>query len=229
MTKKKVLSIMSALAGLAGIGYLIYEYNLLATVGKFVLRWLAQAWEFSLRLLEFLWRPLLVLLESIARSAVMRPFSKALMWLGAGYVLRYLLHPKVGLAYNAMIERFTSYGRIAGKYWVQIPLWVRVTLILSVSVILAFTHAQLLLLPLGFVLEPFVRSVFRWFAQQRLEKTSVWTRFKNELYRYTRIAMRTSALFRSSLGPLRALRLKGIRKSRVIHFARRRRELEKEL
>jgi len=170
------------------------------------------------RLLEVVWRPLLVFMENMIRGMATRPFGKFVAWFFAGITLRYLVGPRVRDAYEKAVGYVREQGARAGSLWFALPMWARVVAIVVGAAGIAVVNIGLLLLPLGFFVEPIYRYLRNWIARESLERTSYSKRFNNWVYRWTRYFMRESPLFRKCLWPLRYRRLKAIEQARKLHF-----------
>lgn len=212
--------------GLSLIALALWQYETLATIGSFVVRWLVQMWELLVRVLEFLWRPLFVLAENVARGLLTRPFGRALSWFFLGFVLRYALHPRVRAQYYAFREQGILIAHKAGAHWRRLPMHLRILLIIGVAVGIAVVNVGLLLLPLGFFVEPLFRSIRNWLAREGAANVSFMKRVSSATYRAVRVLMRSSPTFRQVLGPFRKVRLEMIRHSRRYHFKYRKNNLK---
>lgn len=231
--QKPYLKIVLAASVVGLVAYLIWEHQILATLGsyvwrlvmqfgEFLVRFIFQFWEFMVRSLEVLWRPLLLFLENLLRGMATRPFGKFFAWFFAGITLRYLLGPRVRTLYARATGYAREQGSRIGAWWSRLPFSLRVAVIVVGAGTVAVFNVGLLLLPLGFFIEPIYRYIRNWVARESLERTPLSKRFNNWVYRQTRALMRESPLFRRCLWPLRYRRLIAIRQARKLHFEYRR-------
>ncbi len=223
------LAIIASVVGLCIALYLLWEYGILATVGSYAwrlllqfwelaVRFLLQFWEISVRLLEFLWRPLLLFAENIVRGLATRPFGRLVAWFFAGITLRYLLGPRARALYERVAAIMREKSAFVLERWYRLSIWTRIVIIVVGALCVASVNVGLLLLPLGFLIEPIFRYLRTWLARESLERVSFAKRFNRWVYWRTRWLMRESPLFRKCLWPLRYRRLMNIRHARRLHF-----------
>lgn len=201
-----VLKYAGAIVGISVTVYLVWRYDLLATIGKPFLRWLLLVWE-----------PFVVLAENIIRSLATRPFGRMIGWFFAGVVLRYILPPKMRALYASVQAWIRNCAQATIALWLRIPFAVKVLIIVGSGLLIAWLHIGLLLLPLGFFVEP----IYRWFRNWAMREGvagSIWMKkVANAIYRFVRHCMRISPRFRRILGPLRWVRLKIVVAARAWH------------
>ena len=218
-----------AAAVIAATAYLIWEHGLLTTVGNYMRVWAGQFWELLARLavqfwelllrgLEIFWRFVPALVKNVVSTILTRPFGKLFAWFFAGYTLHYLVSPRVREMYRSAIDAVRTRAASTIAAWKRLPLWLRIVVVVAGAFAIALVNIGLLLLPLGFFIEPMYRYVRSWIAREGLERASFTRRFYDWVYRWTRHFMRASPLFRKCLWPLRHRRLRAIQHARRLHF-----------
>ncbi len=222
IVNKRHVALLLALIGIALTVYLVVAHDVLATIGSYVWRWVLLLWEPLVRSLEIIWRPMLVLAENVIRGLATRPFGRALSWFFLGFVLRYVLDARTRALYERVTQYVAAKGRRVGEFWYTLPLLLRIVLILCSAVAIGIVNIGLLLLPLGFFIEPAYRWIRNWLARESVANVSFVRRMALEAYRITRVLMRRYAWFRKLLGPFRAVRLRMIRSARRLHYHYRR-------
>jgi hypothetical protein len=201
MGKKSSRVLLSFLIAAVGMGvtiYLLVDYNLIAAVGKFTLRWA-----------YLLWEPIAEFVVFTARLSIMRAVSSRLSWFAAGLGLRFILEQAQWQRVVAIRESVKRDARALMVWWFGKHWLFKATSIILMAFVayrVALVHAHLILLPLGFLIEPLFRRVRNWVVSETIGGVGPIRRFYNECYRVTRVAMRRFWVVRVALSPLRAFR-----------------------
>jgi hypothetical protein len=167
-------------------------------MGKFTLRWA-----------YLLWEPIAEFVMFTARLSVMRAVSSRLSWFAAGLGLRFILEASQWQRLVAVRESIKKDARAFmiwwfGKHWLFKALSIASMAYVAYQV--ALVHVHLILLPLGFLIEPVFRRVRNWVVSETIGGVGPIRRFYNECYRLTRVLMRRFYLVRVLFAPLRAFR-----------------------